>query len=203
MTRPLRTTLDVSHLPTSAFGNPGMVWWGTVGFIVIEGFTLALCVAAYLYIRRNFPEWPPPRTPVPSLLAPTIGVVLMLLSNVPMQLSARAAKRFDRGAVTTWLIVTSLFGVAFLIVRVFEFGALHTRWDSDAYGSVAWAIVGFHALLVVMEVGETIGGMLLFVFGRVEDRHFVDASDNAMYWMFMTVAWVPLYVLVYLLPRWT
>ncbi len=204
MTRPLRTTLDVSHLPTVAFGNPGMVWWGTVGFIVIEGFSLALCVAAYLYIRRNFPEWPPPRTPVPGLLAPTIGVVLMLVSNIPMRLVSRAARTFDRAAVRMWLLVSSLFGVAFLVVRYFEFAALNTRWDSDAYGSVAWAVVGFHALLILMEVGETIGGLLVFAFSEnVEERHFVDATDNAMYWAFVTIVWVPLYVVVYLLPRWT
>ncbi len=204
MTRRLRTTLDVSHLPTVAFGNPGMVWWGTVGFIVIEGFTLALTVAAYLYIRRNFPEWPPPRTPVPDLLAPTIGVVLMLASIIPMRLVSRAAKQLDRGRVRMWLMVSCVFGLAFLVVRYFEFAALNTQWDSDAYGSVAWAVVGFHALLIVMEVGETIGGLLVFSFSsNVQDRHFVDATDNAMYWTFVTIAWVPLYVVVYLLPRWT
>ena len=101
-------------------------------------------------------------------------------------------------------MVSCVFGVAFFVVRYFEFAALNTQWDSDAYGSVAWGVVGFHALLIVMEVGETIGGLLVFTFSsNVQDRHFVDATDNAMYWSFVTIAWVPLYVVVYLLPRWT
>jgi heme/copper-type cytochrome/quinol oxidase subunit 3 len=95
-----------------------------------------------------------------------------------------------------------LFGIALLAIRVFDFAALNTRWDSDAYGSVAWVTVGFHALLLLMEVAETAGSACLFLWGPVEDKHFTDASDNALYWKFMTAAWVPLYALVYLLPRW-
>jgi heme/copper-type cytochrome/quinol oxidase subunit 3 len=203
MSRPLRTTLDVSALPTVAFGNPGLVWWGTVGFMVIEGFSLAICVAAYLYLRKNFPEWPPPRTPVPDLLAPTIGVIVAVASNVPMMLVSRAARRFDRSGVTRWLVVSSLVGIAMLVIRGFEFAALNTRWDNHAYGSIVWATVGFHALLLVMEVGETIGGLAMFLAAPIQEKHFTDGADNAMYWAFCTLAWVPLFVVVYLLPRWT
>ena len=201
--RSVRTTLDVSALPATVFGSRGLVWWGTVGFMVIEGFTLALCVVSYLYLRRNFIEWPPPRTASPDLLLPTIGVVLTVLSNVPMYLVAQAARRFDRGAVTRWLAVTSILGLVLLLIRVFDFAALNSRWDSHAYASVAWTTVGFHALLLVLEVGETVGGLLLFLFARcLQDKHFVDATDNAIYWRFVTLGWVPLYVLVYLVPRW-
>jgi cytochrome c oxidase subunit III len=203
MTRPIRTRLDVAALPETAFGNAGLVWWGTAGFMVIEGFTLALCVAAYLYLRRNFPDWPPPRTPVPDLLLPTIGVVVMLVSNLPMQLAAKAAHRFEKGGVILWVAVASAFGVAMVVFRAFDFAALHTRWDDNAYGSVTWAILGFHGALLLMEVGETIGGLLMFLFAPVNERHYVDACDNANYWVFTTVSWVPLYVLVYFLPRWT
>ena len=202
--RRVRTTLDVATLPTVAFGSRGLVWWGTVGFIVIEGFTLALCVVAYLYLRRNFIEWPPPRTPLPDLLLPTAAVVVMLVSNIPMYLVNKAAHDFNRAAVAKWLAVTSLFGVATLVLRVYDFGALNSRWDSHAYGSVAWTVVGFHTVLLILEIGETVGGMMLFLFGsHIQDKHYVDATDNAMYWMFVTLSWVPLFVVVYLLPRWT
>ena len=203
MIRSVRTTLDVAHLPTTVFGNKGLVWWGTIGFIVIEGFTLALCVVSYLYLKRNFAEWPPPRTAFPDLVAPTIGVVLMLISNVPMYFVSKAAHAFDRAGVLKWLVVTSLFGVAMFVMRIYEFQALNSRWDSHAYGSVAWTTVGFHTVLMILEVAETWGGMLLFwISGALQKKHFVDAVDNAMYWRFVTLAWVPLYVVVYLLPRW-
>ena len=40
--RQTRAVDDVAHLPDSAFGHRDLMWWGTVGFMVIEGFTLAL-----------------------------------------------------------------------------------------------------------------------------------------------------------------
>ena len=199
----IRTTVDVSLLPTYAFGSRGLVWWGTLGFMLIEGFTLALCVASYLYLRKNLIEWPPPRVPNPDLLLPSIGLIVMLLSNIPMYFSKKAAHARNRGGVILWLGVSCAFGVAMIVFRVFDFAALNTRWDADAYGSIAWTTVGFHAALVLMEVGETIGSLLLFLFAPVEEKHYVDASDNVMYWWFVTFSWVPLFVVVYLLPRWT
>src|SRR5688500_18884234 len=172
--------------------------------MVIEGFTLALCVVSYLYLRRNFIEWPPPRTPSPDLLLPSVAVVVMLIGNIPMYFVRKAALDFDRSGVAKWLVVCSLFGVVFLALRVFDFAALNSRWDSHAYGSVAWTIVGFHTILLILEIGETMGCMFLFTFGRAfEDKDIVDGTDNAMYWAFSTVSWVPLFVVICLLPRWS
>lgn len=38
----VRRVHDVSGVPTHAFSHHNLVWWGTVGFIVVEGFTLFL-----------------------------------------------------------------------------------------------------------------------------------------------------------------
>jgi heme/copper-type cytochrome/quinol oxidase subunit 3 len=139
----------------------------------------------------------------PDLVIPTVNIVIMLASLIPMSLVDRAAHRMDRRGVTTWLLVTSGVGLVMVTLRVFDFGALNVRWDSSAYGSIAWAIVGLHTLLLVMELGETIGGTALMLTADVDTKHFVDAADNASYWTFTVLGWVPLYVVVYLLPRWT
>ena len=41
-----RRVLDVSVLPRTVFGHQGLIWWGTAGFMVIEGsiFVIALVV---------------------------------------------------------------------------------------------------------------------------------------------------------------
>jgi heme/copper-type cytochrome/quinol oxidase subunit 3 len=36
--------------------------------------------------------------------------------------------------------------------------------------------------------------------GPVEQRDLAGASDNALYWYFLTLVWVPLYVAVFLSP---
>ena len=64
-----RVVGSVANLPTTTFGHRSLVWWGTLGFIVIEGSTLFVCVVSYFYVRQNFPTWPPEHVLRPSLTA--------------------------------------------------------------------------------------------------------------------------------------
>ena len=41
-----RTALDVSALPDHAFGHKGLIWWGTIGFMVIEGSMFVIGIVA-------------------------------------------------------------------------------------------------------------------------------------------------------------
>jgi hypothetical protein len=44
--------------------------------------------------------------------------------------------------------------------------------------------------------------MLMFWIAPVEEKHFSDVADMVFYWFFMVLAWFPLYVLCYWVPRW-
>jgi cytochrome c oxidase subunit III len=196
----MRPEIDVSRLPTVVFGSRDLAWWGTAGFMFIEGTTLALSAAAYLYVRQNFAAWPPLGTPRPDLLIPTINVVLMILSNVPAWLTDRAARRMDKRGTLFGLLALSLLIVAFVVLRWFELWGLNTRWDSNAYGSAAWNVLGFHATLLLVEAAEIIGMTASLFKSRLKARFMSDVSDGVFYWYFITLVWVPLYVLVFVLP---
>ena len=111
MTQRLRGVMDLRGLPDVVFGPRDIMWWGTLGFVLIEGFTLVLCAAAYVYVTQNFPTWPPQNTPLPSVVAPTVQVVVMLTSLVPATWTARAARRYDLGAVRIGLVIATAFAV--------------------------------------------------------------------------------------------
>jgi cytochrome c oxidase subunit III len=199
--RRTRPALDVADLPTVVFGPRDLMWWGTTFFAVIEGFTLALLLATYLYLRKNFTAWPPERTPRPDLLLPTLSLALLLLSLVPAWWTKRRAQQLDLASVRRALIVSSALGTLSTALRFTEFFALNTRWDSHAYGSIAWLLVGSHVVLQVMDWGDTVGLAAISVLGPWEPKHFVNATDNANYWYFMVLSWIPLFVLVFLGPR--
>jgi heme/copper-type cytochrome/quinol oxidase subunit 3 len=199
--RRLRVVADVSRLPTVVFGNRAVEWWGTLGFVVIEGFTLAIVAAAYLYLRKNFIAWPPYGAMLPDLLIPTLQVLAMAASIPAMVWLQRAAKRLDAGAVTIGLALGTAFVLLFCWLRWYEFRALNVRWDTDAYGSAAWAILAFHATLLVLQAYEVGGMLLIFLTGRVEPKHFSDVNDVAYYWHFMVGFWFVLYLLVFWSPR--
>jgi cytochrome c oxidase subunit 3 len=199
--RAIRAVADVSALPRTVFGHRSLMWWGTLGFIIIEGTTLFICVVAYFYLRRNFATWPPEHTFRPALLIPTIQAALMLLSNIPMRAVDRASSRMDIPAVRRGLLICSVLVVVMTILRWFELQSLNVRWDTNAYGSVAWATLTAHTTLLVLEMAETIAITVLLFGPQVEDRDLAGVSDNALYWYFLTGVWIPLYVMVYLTPR--
>jgi heme/copper-type cytochrome/quinol oxidase subunit 3 len=200
-TRRPPASIDVSALPEVTYGYRNVVWWGTVAFMAIEGTTLAMCAGTYLYLRRNFPSLPPARVAVPGLTLATVEVALMLASFLPIALLNRAAHRKDLGATRLLLLVAIAFNGAFAALRWFELADLHVRWDANAYGSSAWLILIVHGTLLAAEVGELLVFALIAWTGRWEEKHFPDASDLAMYWYFMCLAWLPLYAIVFLLPR--
>jgi cytochrome c oxidase subunit III len=192
--------VDVSGLPTVTFGRKGIMWWGTLGFMVIEGWTLGLTVLSYFYVRQNVESWPPLRTPHPSLLIPTINLVVMLVSLIPAYIAKKRAEVLDHAGTFMALIASALFGIAILVLRWFEFWAINTRWDTNVYGSVAWLIVGFHATLLLLDVGDTIGLAYIYRRDDIVPHYYSDAGDNAVYWWFTVLAWIPLYSIVYVSP---
>ena len=198
---PDRLTIDVSLLPDTVFGHRGIVWWATVGFIAIEGTTLAIVAAAYLYLRTNAAEWPPRPVSNPDLLIPTINVALLLLKLVPFGLAERAAKRFDVSGVRRWLIVGTTMGAVAVVLRWFELQALNVRWDTSAYGSAVWGIAVAHTSLLATDLLESIVITALFFSPRLQPRHFSDVEDTALYERFLSVTWLLLYLLLFLGPR--
>lgn len=196
-----RRVLDVSGLPSIHFGPASLLWWGTIGFIVIEAFTLLLMMMAYLYLRLNEYAWPPEPTPLPDLLLPTISTVLLLALIVPMRLAGKAAHEFDRRRTTRWLVITAFLTAPVVVLRWFDLQALNVHWDTHAYGSAAWALVILHGTLLVVDFFETALMALVFQRGHAEIKHYPDVTDAALYQYYLSVAWVPIYLLVYWGPR--
>jgi heme/copper-type cytochrome/quinol oxidase subunit 3 len=201
---PQQSLGDVEELPTVVFGYRSLMWWGTLGFMVIEGWTLALIAAMYFYIRQNYLTWPPlidGRLIVPSLTTPTINLLLMAASILPTVLYDRASRRLDLAAVKLWLLVGAIISIPIAVLRWYECWALNIRWDTNAYGSAAWLLVVAHGTLLLLDVADTIGLTLFYWFKRMPIKAMSDVHDNAFYWYFMVLIWVPIYLIVYIGPR--
>jgi cytochrome c oxidase subunit 3 len=197
----VRRAIDVSALPNVTFGPRSLMWWGTLSFMTIEGWTVSILLVAYVYLRQSVISWPPARTPVPSLVIPTINLLLMLVSILPTYIVARAAKRLDEPAVKRWLAISCIAILPILVLRWWELWALRTRWDTNAYGTAAWTIVGFHASLLLLDVGDTVGLTAFWFLKRMPMKAFSDTADNSFYWYFTVAIWIPIYLIVYVGPR--
>jgi cytochrome c oxidase subunit 3 len=195
-----RPVQDVAALPTTGFGPVSPIWWGTVAFIALESMGFVLAAGAYLYLRQVNPQWPI-AAPPPNHWAGTALLVLLLVSIVPNALADKAAKQQKLTAVQLWLIVMTVLGVVAVAIRGWEFTQLNIRWDDNAYGSITWFVLGLHAFHLITDLGDTAVLAALMFTRHVTERRFGDVSDNAFYWYFVVASWVPLYALLYGVPR--
>ena len=197
-----KPVLDASRLPTYAFGHRSLMWWGTGGMIVIEGTMFAVAIVAYFYLRGLALDWPMSAAP-PDLLYGTLSTAILLASGIPNHLAAKAAESQDLRAVRIWMMVCIAFGVAFHVVRAFEFTALNTHWTANAYGSIVFTLLVLHTVHMITDFIDTIVLAVLMFTGPLNGRRFVDVSENAAYWWFVIAAWIPVYVTLYWVPRWS
>jgi heme/copper-type cytochrome/quinol oxidase subunit 3 len=188
--------LDISTLPTFAFGNRSPMWWGTMGLMAIEGTVFALTIMAYFYLRSHAGAWPMSQFP-PELVWGNLNTAIMLGSIIPNHYAKQAAERLDLKKTQFWMVMCMLVSVAFLAVRVLEFGALNTRWDSNAYGSVVWMLMALHTTHLITDAFDS-GVLTALTFsGEMEGKRYVDVSENASYWYFVVLSWLPIYAVVY------
>lgn len=170
--------------------------------IFVEGLAFALLAASYFYLRHSFYPWPPTRTLLPDLGISSINLLLLSVSVVPFWYAAHLAHLDERPAVVgIWLVVGVAFGIAAIVLRFFEFSALHTRYDSNAYGSITWSILAVHLTHMVAGTIETFLIALVLFVGPVEKKHYTDAGAMAVYWYFVAISWVALYGIVFVVPR--
>jgi heme/copper-type cytochrome/quinol oxidase subunit 3 len=196
-------TLDVAALSPGGFGSRSLMWWGTMGIILIEGTVFALAIVSYFYFRTRMPAWPPDGVAPPDLRWGTLNTLVLLASMIPNELAKRAGKRIDLRAVRLWMIVCLMFGVGFNAIRVYEFRHLNVMWDHDAYGSIVWVLLGLHTTHIVTDFLDTAVLAVLMFTGPIEERRFVDVEENAVYWYFVVLAWLPIYGVIYWAPRLT
>lgn len=188
--------VEVGHLPTYLFGHASLTWWGIGGLMIIESTVFALTVLTYFYLRSHAEVWPLSTQP-PHLIWGTASLLLMLVSALPNYLTKRAAEREDLKGTRLGMLACLLFVVALLLVRAAEFTALNVRWDSNAYGSVVWMLLALHTTHLLTDAFDIAVLVALFHKGPFEGKRFVDASENALYWYFVVLSWIPIYAVIY------
>lgn len=193
---------DLSSLPTGETGPRHITWWANFGFMLIEGMAFLLAAACYLYLIGRSPTWPPPGDANPDLLWGTLFTVAIILSEAPNLWLLRASKRKQEKLVRWLGLVMCLVGVVLAVLRAFELGHLNVSWDQDAYGSVVWMLMVLHTTHILTELGETAVQTLWLFTHEVGDDQFADVEDDSNYWGFVVLTWLPIYVLIYWVPRW-
>jgi heme/copper-type cytochrome/quinol oxidase subunit 3 len=202
MTREPRFTDDVAALPTHKFGPASLTWWGIIGYMIVEGSAFAMAFAAYFFLMGHEQGWPPEGRAAPDVLAGTLFTILILLSEIPNTMIKKAAEKYDVDKVRALMPVIVGIGAVLLVIRGFEFNSLNCRWTDNAYASIVWALLLLHTAHILTDWIDTI---VLWALMRTplayEGRRLVDTDENALYWRYVWLLWLPIYVMIYWVPR--
>ena len=189
-------TLDVSGLPSVAFGHRNTTWLANVFYMAIEGIMFALMFATYFYLRTRSTNWPPGHLP-PAFTYGAVNAAIFVLSIAPAWWIRKSAPEEDRRAVRNGLLVLSVFALAATALRVFEFTALNCRWTDDAYSSTVWVLIGLHSGHLATELIETLVLLAISFTRKMEGTRLADAAINSDYWYFVVVTGLILDLLIY------
>lgn len=193
-----RRVLDVSALRSHAFGPREPLWWAVMLMVAIEGTMLVLLAVSYFYIRSRTSPFPPVMVPRRIAWIATGEVGVWIISALPTYRCGRAAIAGDLPRMRRQLVIATVLGMVAVALRWYEFHLLPMRWDSHAYGSVVWALLGLQWVHGLTGVGENVlYGVLLYV-GPVEDKHRVDIEVSTPLWYFViagaVLAWACVFI---------
>lgn len=144
----------------------------------------------------------------------TLNSIILLTSSFTMALAVHAAKENRRRAIPFFLLLTIFFGLAFLVVKGFEYhkdivdqlvpGAHFNPQLPPAaqiFFWLYWTMTGLHGLHICIGLG------LLFVMwlrtrrGQFSSTYHTPVELTGLYWHFVDIVWLFLYPLLYLVQR--
>ncbi len=195
-------TVDVTDYARLNPNRKAPIWWGVLGLILIEGSVVAFFVASYFYLQLMSSSWPPEGVSVPDMLRPSIEVILLLLSGAAMVVAGRY---MSKGRSTPFVILVFLavaLNCLVLVVRWQQFQVFGFRWDEHAYGSVVWTLTGFHFIHVVSAIIGTVVIGILGMMNYFTTRRQIGVIVDTLYWNFVSLAWIPFYIVIYWVPQW-
>lgn len=195
-----QATIDRT-LPVLLTGSRSPVWWAIVLLVLIESIVFATLLTSYAYLRVSTPAWPPESIPVPGLRLPIINSLVLLMSSVAVYWASKALRNGDVRKLKLGLAAGILLEVTFLTVKLIESGGYDFSWDTNAYTSIFLGTTNLHSLHVIVAIIMAVATEILAFNGYFTRERRVGMQVVSFYWQFVAAVWVPVFIVLYLLPR--
>jgi cytochrome c oxidase subunit III len=169
-------------------------------FIATEALLFVSLFFGYFYLGHRAVHWPPDPPKLPMAL---VMLAVLLVSSAVLHWGHLALPRRGADAARAAVWTTIALGVAFIALQV---GEVRERLDSvtpreSAYGSIFFAITGFHAAHLVVGLVMLAFVGLLPTLGKTAPP-FKPLRNVSLYWHFVDLVWIAIVAVLYLLPRW-
>ena len=173
-------------------------------FLASEIMLFGGLFSAYILLRVGSPVWPPSGETHLNIPLATINTFNLILSSWTIVKSWIALKENDLKGYKTFMGITLLCSILFLIIKYFEYTAKfhHGIFPStDNFFGIYFTLTGLHGLHVI-------GGLILNYYHwgpgikmwDTEPERFTNRIEVAgLYWHFVDLVWIFLFPALYLL----
>ncbi len=203
-------------IPYTATARPDTgVYNAKVGiwlFLASEVMLFGGLFSAYIFLRIGAPAWPGMlggqlyKTSFDVLNVPigTFNTMILIASSVTIVMSWASLMMNDFKKYKRYMGLTILCGLAFLVVKAFEYNAKfsHGLFPADGnFLAIYFTLTGLHGLHVV-------GGIIVnsYFWGpgskmwKTDPKRFTNRIEVAgLYWHFVDIVWIFLFPTIYLL----
>jgi cytochrome c oxidase subunit 3 len=180
-------------------------------FLVTEINLFGGLFIAYAYMRSKYPgEFHHAGAHLNATLGITNTLVL-LTSSLTVVLAIAAIQEAKTQRTLRLLITTTLLGIAFLVIKSFEWS---TKFDHGIYPSsqhlatlphgeqifygLYFTMTGLHGLHVLVGISVLAAIARMVRTSRVTPDHYVLLENGGLYWHLVDVVWIFLLPLFYL-----
>ena len=195
---------------------------GMWAFLATEVMFFGGALTAYAVYRHTYPEAFAAASRLENWFVGALNTGVLLCSSLTMALAVHAAQTGSRKWTVNWLLITVVFGTAFLGVKAFEYHHLfgehlfpradsfdphrehfpeHLRRPAQIFYSLYFGMTGLHALHMVIGIGVILVVAWQAWRGKFSPEYHNPVEMTGLYWHFVDIVWIFLYPLLYLIDR--
>ncbi len=169
---------------------------GVVLFLASELMFFAALFASYYELRANRAAWPPPIVHLDPVEA-GFGTFLLFAASLVMVLATRAMDR-GRGKAARWWIASAIVAaLGFVAQSLHGYAGNAFTIATNAYGSVYYAMTGFHLLHVLVGIGVLTALLVGMRSPALRANRRAGAEAMTYYWHFVFVVWLGIFATIY------
>ena len=191
---------DLDEHDHPAGGSTALGFWM---YLMSDCLIFAILFACYAVLGHSYGGGPGPKQ-LFELPLVALNTAMLLLSSLTYGFAMLTLERKGASvrAVQGWLILTGLFGLAFLSIELYEFSHLIAEGagpQRSAFLSSFFTLVGTHGLHV------TFGLIWLATLVVQLGTHGIGPDNKrrlmclGMFWHFLDVIWIGVFTIVYLM----
>jgi cytochrome c oxidase subunit III len=184
-------------------------------FLITEVLFFGGMFGGYAVYRGMYPAAFASTSEYMNVVLGGTNTAVLICSSLTMVLAVRAAQLSKRRDLILFLVLTMIFGTAFLVIKGFEY---HSKWvehlvpgfnfqyDQPQFAHhvqilffLYFAMTGMHALHMVVGLGLLTFLLIQSLRNVFNANYFAPVEMIGLYWHFVDIVWIFLFPLLYLI----